>query len=84
MRFDIAFFRFLCFLAVLRLPFCDLVVLIVVKKMSRKNDAKSDQKGEREPCGEKLRGEGGSLKTIETRHQNIRNQDNASNTPWRA
>ena len=46
-RFDSAIFRFLWFLAVLRFPFWDLFVLIVVKKEVWKKDVKNDQKGVR-------------------------------------
>ena len=48
MRFDSEFFRFLWFLAVLRVPFWDLLVLIVVKKEVWKKDVKNDEKGSRE------------------------------------
>ena len=44
-RFDSEFFRILWFLAVLRVPFWDLLVLIVVKKEVWKKDVKNDEKG---------------------------------------
>ena len=66
-RFDSAFFRFLWFLAVLRLPFWDLLVLIVVKKEVWKKYEKNDQKRERNERNKNGTGRVGSLKTEENK-----------------
>ena len=58
-RFDSVFFRFLGFLAVLRLPFWDLLELIVVKKTGMKKNTKNYKKGVREEQGADGNGGGG-------------------------